>query len=282
MKSNSPMNHSNLDKRFLIHRFDGTGKRSFRAVVAAEQAYGKQGINIEGLNARTGTKTGAKGTFEIALFVFFLLLPVWFGCASMSSTVEPPSRPWRCDRAADAAVEAGQWERALAMHDAFLATDPDNCLALYHRGYIHGILGHHAEEIRDYTRSIDCGNRGDDQLYFNLGMAYVGRGRPVDAAEAFTRAVVLDPDNPENHFGLAIARLELDNTDDAIAALHRVLALDPNHVDGRMALVRALLDAGKLDETRVHLQVLRQLRPDDASVSALQRQYEQRRATAYD
>ena len=103
--------------------------------------------------------------------------------------------PWRCDEAADQAVTDQDWEKALRGHEQIVADQPDNCLALYHLGYILGNLNRREDEIAYYRKAIDCGYVDDDQLYFNLGMAYGDRRQYKLAQEAFSNAVRIDPQN---------------------------------------------------------------------------------------
>ena len=95
---------------------------------------------------------------------------VWLlaGCAGMQARPEPR---WGCSPEADAAVEKGDWEAAREAHETLLDQTPDNCLALYHLGYIWGRLGSRDEEIAHYHKAEACGYVHDGQLYFNLGMA---------------------------------------------------------------------------------------------------------------
>jgi Tfp pilus assembly protein PilF len=62
---------------------------------------------------------------------------------------------------------------------------------------------------------------------FLLGVAHWQRGRTKDAQAAFTRAVALDPTNPEALRALAQVTHRLGDTDDALALYARALAVQP-------------------------------------------------------
>jgi tetratricopeptide (TPR) repeat protein len=208
-----------------------------------------------------------------------MLLGIW-SCAS--APTQPQSRQWSCDAHADRTVTEGQWEQALNQHQAYLVTHPDSCLTIYHLGYIWGQLGDHAKEVALYDHAVQCGYVGDDQLYFNLGMAYAELELPEKAIAAFKRAVALKPQNAENHFGLGLAAGSAGQLDLAIQALTKTVALDPRHWDARLELARIELDRGRLEEARLQLEAVQKGAPENEVLQALWRIYQDRRITVFD
>ncbi len=213
----------------------------------------------------------------------FGVLVVWimvgWGCAATG----PASRqgPWQCPPGADEAVTRGDWQDALARHRAIVRQTPDNCLALYHLGYIHGKLEDREQEVEDYERALKCGYDGNDQLLFNLGMAYGESGRLAEAVDAFEGAVKLNPGNADNHFGLGLMYHAAGRTDDAINAFAKALSMDAHHREARLALCRILLDQGRLDEVKHHLDLLSREPDEDGEVRQLRRLYRRRRILIY-
>ena len=203
------------------------------------------------------------------------ILAFW-GCGTVHR------QPWRCDQRADAAVNDENWFRALELHQELLAKEPHNCLARYHRGYIRGRLGDRQAEVEDYESAAACGYVQDDQLFFNLAMAYAELNQPELSLAAFQRAIALNPTNAENHFGWGMAAQSQNSIEPAIKAFYRAIEIDPEHLGARLHLVRSLLDRGRLTESRPHLDMLLQNAPQDAEVLELLRRYEDRRATLYD
>ena len=223
------------------------------------------------------------GPGSIWLTVMILMLLWGGGCASMgTSSGTPVPRKWRCDAIADAAVEREEWDLALTRHRILLEREPLNCLAIYHLGYIQGKLGHRQEETLHYEEAIQCGLDTDDQLYFNLGMAYGEMDQTDEALSAFERAVSLNSRNAENYFGLGLVANWAGRIDRAEAALIQAIDREPRHWEARLLLTRIYLDGGRLDAARSHLEYLTQHVPENAEVEELRKLYEDRRITAYE
>jgi tetratricopeptide (TPR) repeat protein len=72
-------------------------------------------------------------------------------------------------------------------------------------------------------------------LYVNLGAAYLGRKRYVEARASFERALALDPDHQKAHWFLGQTLKATGALVDALAAFERALALDPDSPAGRSA-----------------------------------------------
>ncbi len=195
-----------------------------------------------------------------------LLAAVFMGCATFSGP--PGETRWQCDPAADAAVEQGQWEAAAEAHERLLEREPGNGLALYHLGYLKGKMGDREAEIDYYLEAIESGYDQDDQLYFNLGMAY-GDLDPTAASEAFERAVELDPNSADNHFGLALMADTLGRTEQAVQALKTALELQPDHLDAMLLLARIDLDLSRWTEAAELLDRVLELDPSNEDAQEL-------------
>lgn len=201
-------------------------------------------------------------------------------CASMSSDVSKTT--WSCDRSADVAVQQEQWQQAVQGHLKLIQENPSNCLAIYHLGYIWGRQGDPEKEIAFYQKAITCGYTHDDQFYFNLGMAYVDLHQMDKALEAFNHTVMINPKNPEGHFGIGMVAQTKGDTFTAEKALVKAVAMDPQHWDARMLLCKIYLDQGRMEAVRPHLQMLLKYIPENEEAQALWHVYQDRRVTGYD
>ena len=211
--------------------------------------------------------------------VLVLLMGLW-SCVSMAPVLE--NRQWSCDPQADQAVADGDWEQARLRHQALLSADPGNCLAIYHLGYIWGRLGDREQEIEHYNWAAACGYDHDDQLYFNLGMAYADVDQMESALGAFKRATMLKPNSADNQFGLGLIAVSAGRPDLARQALTTAIGLDPRHWDARIELARLELDQGRLDEARIQLDAVQKGAPDHEELQALWHIYNDRRMTIDD
>jgi tetratricopeptide (TPR) repeat protein len=212
------------------------------------------------------------------LAALLVLLALW-ACATRPP--EQGSMPWTCDPQADSAVNSGQWEQALLRHQAYLKDHPNDCLSIYHLGFIWGHLGERAKEAAQYEQAAVCGYNKDDMLYFNLGMAYAEMDQLEKAIAAFQQAVALKPLNAENHFGLGLAARSAGRSDLARKALEKAVDLDPGHWDARLELARLDLDQGRLNEARIQLEAVQQGAPDHEGLDLLWGIYNDRRITTF-
>jgi tetratricopeptide (TPR) repeat protein len=198
------------------------------------------------------------------------------------TTVRLPQPDWSCDAEADAAVQSQQWELALQLHQRYLELEPDNCLALYHLGYILGKLIKRRLEVEAYERAVACGYSNDDRLFFNLGMAFGEIAEPDKALAALERAIQLNPENAENHFGLGYIAQLTGHSRRAVKALQKAIDLSADHLDARNLLARIYLDQGRLDEAKMQLQEILRREPDNQGAMILWEIYEDRVMTSYD
>jgi tetratricopeptide (TPR) repeat protein len=230
-------------------------------------------------DAQTGRRKTRSMPRKIWAAALIILVGIW---SCVSAPPVPPARRWACDPQADQTVTEGLWQQAQMQHQAFLADHPDNCLTMYHLGYLWGRLGNHAEEIDLYHRAVRCGYNEDDQLYFNLGMALAELGRSENAVAAMERAVALDPRNAENHFGLGLAAASAGRMDLALSALTKAVVVDPRHWDARLELARIELDQGRLEDARVQLEAVQKGAPDNEALKMLWHIYRDRTLTTFD
>ena len=217
---------------------------------------------------------------NLRIFVQAALLGLMvFGCASYQAQKE--TARWQCDQEADAAFAGGDWQAALSGHERLLASQPENGLALYHIGYIMGHLGDRHKEIEFYQRALDCGYRQDDQLFFNLGMALGDLGDVAAGRDALRIAVSLNPDNPDNHFGLGLAEQAGGRTDEARSAFEHAVRLAPEDWEARLALARLLIDLDQWDQAAVQINTVLSTDPANEDALTLRQALENRRALQY-
>ncbi len=224
-------------------------------------------------------KNKERVTCAVFPLVLLTLAGLW-SCVSMAPNIE--SRQWACDARADQTVKDENWEQALMRHQEFLAANPGNCLALYHLGYIWGQTGDREKEIEHYNWAVACGYNNDDQLYFNLGMAYADLDQMDNAIASIERATTLMPKNAENHFGLGLIAVSAGRPDLARRALTTAVDLDPGHWDARIELARLDLDLGRLEEARIQLEAVQKGAPDHEALQTLWRIFHDREITAFD
>jgi tetratricopeptide (TPR) repeat protein len=206
---------------------------------------------------------------------------LWFcGCSSLGPSSGP--KQWSCDPDADAAVARQEWDQAQRRHHWILEKEPGNCLAIYHLGYIWGKLGNRETEVAHYERAVRCGYTEDDHLFFNLGMAYGELDLMQKALASFEKAMELNPQNADNHFGLGMTAQAAGLTDKALKALAKAVRIDPRHWDARIALTRIYLDQSQIKAAGLQLEALVKGVPEDPELVELLKIFEDRRISAYE
>jgi tetratricopeptide (TPR) repeat protein len=158
------------------------------------------------------------------------LLAFLAGCATPAGdTPQAAIAQWQCDPAADEAMRTGDEETGLRLHQQFVARHPDNPLAHYHLGYAFGRSGEIEAEIDHYEKAVSLGYDANDQLYFNLGMAYRELNHTDQAMTAFERVIEIDPHAVDAMLELARLRQQTGDKQGAYRLLQKAEALEPEN-----------------------------------------------------
>ena len=100
--------------------------------------------------------------------------------------------------------------------------------------------------------------------YNNLGDALAGRGRMLEAAEAFEQALQINPGFPRAHYNLGNVLMMLGSSGDAVAHWEQAVWLKPDFVEAHYNLGVTLMAMGRTPEAIGHLEQALRLRPDSA------------------
>ncbi|MGW3564131.1 tetratricopeptide repeat protein [Streptomyces sp. NPDC000941] len=184
-----------------------------------------------------------------------VLLWLWRPAEAMkvlerAAEIDPDERDvcWNILRAA---VELGQYERAMECCEELQRTGEDWADLLAFKGLIHGRLhGHDEEELACYERAIEL----DPQAplpWDNKGDALRESGRPDEALPCYEHAIALDPEVPWTWTKKSLALSALDRHEDALTCAERALATEPDGVWAGWAWGQkgtALKALGRLEE----------------------------------
>ena len=102
---------------------------------------------------------------------------------------------------------------------------------------------------------------GKDRYHFNMGLFYQRKGEYARAAEAYEKAVELNPFHVEAYNNLGVLYKEIGELDRAIVRYGKALAIDPTYVKAYNNLGVALVGQGKLDEATVQFERALELNP---------------------
>lgn len=114
-------------------------------------------------------------------------------------------------------------------------------------------LGHRKEAIAT-LRQVLAGDPDSPEARFNLGLLVLAEGDAQAALGHLERAVELRPSLAAGWFYLGEARSKLQDPEAAADAYRRALAIDPTHSRAYVSLSRTLVDLGRTGEALRYLQ----------------------------
>ena len=195
-----------------------------------------------------------------------IILISFIGCSKDYKVVKPENtKTWMCNEHADGALKNGDYESGISLHQRILAAEPKNSLAMYHLGYALGCIGDHKQEVYYYEKAISHGYNQDNNLYYNLGMAYGELDMPAKAVFAFKSAIDINPTSADSHFGLALAYEANINFKLAEDEYLKAIKIDPKHLDARMHLSILYTDMGDLQKACDQLKKILEIDPTNES-----------------
>ena len=146
-----------------------------------------------------------------------------------------PNNPVALLNAANALMERGSAEKAIAMYQRAIAMAPRNVQAHYNLGIALGQAGQLDDAVAAFRAAVAL-EPGDGSLRAALANGLLRLGRVTEAAEEALEAVKLDPENADAQYNLGVAQDMLGRTEQALESLHRAVELEPGFVDARLYL----------------------------------------------
>lgn len=107
--------------------------------------------------------------------------------------------------------------------------------------------GRYSEAIQQYQAALKT-NANDEDLHYNLGIAYTRLGRTNEAIQEYEAALKIFPDYVAAHNNLGNLLLSLGRADDAISHLRAALESTPDNALAHNNLGSALARQRKFDE----------------------------------
>ena len=106
-------------------------------------------------------------------------------------------------------------------------------------------------------------NPNDVQALFELGKAEFARGRLLPADQMLTKAIGLDPNNPELLFYKGYVRMTAKDAAGAIEAFRRTVELAPAHYRAQSSMGKVLMDLGRFSEAAREFELALRMNPHD-------------------
>jgi len=148
------------------------------------------------------------------------------------STLTTKSQIHRQLETAVAHHQAGRLKEAEPIYRRVLATQPQNTDALYLLGLVTQATKRFAESAGLFQRAVELNPKSAKYL-INLGLSLggMGLGKTEQAAEAFRRAVAIDPNNPAAWNNLGNELRNSYQFDEAMECYQKALKLKPDFAD---------------------------------------------------
>jgi len=128
--------------------------------------------------------------------------------------------------------------------------------------------GKHAEAASVLAAEVEKSPE-DKKLLTHLGLARIHAGDPAGAFEPLKKAIALDDNYAEAHFGLGLANVKQKNTSKAIPELEKAAKLAPDHAYAHYYLGMAYNQTDKKDLSIAHLRRFLELAPDAPEAPAV-------------
>jgi tetratricopeptide (TPR) repeat protein/4-amino-4-deoxy-L-arabinose transferase-like glycosyltransferase len=128
----------------------------------------------------------------------------------------------------------------------------------WRRRWLPGLIGAGLVAVVVYVPIIEV----RDQTYLNLGSLLAQEGRPVEAIDALSKAVSLDPGHAEPHFRLGLAFRDAGQLKPAIEELTAAVQLRPDHADAHIALGVLLRGEGRSAASLEHFRAAARHAPE--------------------
>lgn len=153
-----------------------------------------------------------------------------------------------------ALAQAGLPDRARTAWQRSVSLDPAHAEAWRNWGLLEAEAGGWEPAVQALARAVVL--EPDALASYRLGVALARLGRIDEAAEAYRRAVALDPSLPEAWNNLGHVTAQQGRPEDALAPLNEALKRRPDYVEARYNLGVTLQSLGRIDEARVAYQTV--------------------------
>lgn len=130
-------------------------------------------------------------------------------------------------RAANAKMNRGDYDGAIADCDRAIALDPDDPGGCNIRGMSKWRKGDHDDAIADFDRAIEL-DPEHGMAYHIRGMIKGDQGNYEEAIADFDRAIELDITDADIYNWRGFAKMSIGDYSGAVADYDRAIALDPN------------------------------------------------------
>lgn len=189
----------------------------------------------------------------LALLASLLAAGAAIGQAPQPGAVS--AKPEAALEAAQQALDAKDYARAVALLEEYLARHPQHLVAQFNLAYGYSLLGRASDAIAAYRKILALDPKLF-QAYLNLGLLLLQEGAPAEAVKALAQAIALRPEHTGARLAYADALARSGDTQQARRHYEATLAREPENADARLGLVRLDLEVGAWATAEKHLRHL--------------------------
>ena len=152
-----------------------------------------------------------------------------------------------------AMLASGQTRQALADYLRALGYAPGDSKILLEVAELYRQLDQPERALQTLQVLADSYAPGEEpqQVLYLTGLAYTALGRPGDAVDSFSAALIRDKPTPEILYRLGEAELLAGRQDEALNVVQQALAIDPQHQPSRELLNRIVLARRPQEQEKV-------------------------------
>jgi tetratricopeptide (TPR) repeat protein len=118
------------------------------------------------------------------------------------------------------------------------------------------------QAINKFHDAIKYSKRDMPDIYNNLGICLMEKGRPVEAIDAFRKVISLTPYSAEARDNLGMGLLKAGQSDEAILRLKEAIRLNDKYAKAYYHLYLGLDSKGCKNEAIVYFNKAQQLQPE--------------------
>jgi Tfp pilus assembly protein PilF len=161
----------------------------------------------------------------------------------------------------------GKPEEALQVLNEALQMNPEDEDVHYNLGLAYTRLGKYEEAVKQYEEALRI-FPDYVEAHNNLGNLFMRLGKTEPAIAQFELAVKIMPDYASAHNNLGSALGKAGRTNDALAHFQQAARINPDYWEAHFNVGTSCLRQGRLDEARTEFETVLRLRPDFSPAKA--------------
>ena len=159
-------------------------------------------------------------------------------CLDEALSIDPAAVPAIAEKS-QLAIASHQYHDAAKHLRELIALKPDPADNWFNLGIVEEKLGRFPEAADAFRSALERTPRQADEIHARLGGVLALAGREDDAEQAYRRALELEPDSPDAHFGLGLLAVSEGRLEDGIGEFRLAVEKRPRFAQAWQQIVEA-------------------------------------------